>query len=60
MRAKLQCSESSFIALLKTLYLLDSSEKMKDRFKIVRIKNKLDDPANNIIINYLFKGKIQC
>jgi len=60
MRAKLQCSESSFITLLKTLYLLDDSDKMKDKFKLVRIKNKLDDPANNIMINYLFKGKVLC
>jgi hypothetical protein len=42
MRAKLQCSESSFIHLLKTLYHLDESEEMKGKFKLVRIKNKLD------------------
>lgn len=33
---------------------------MKGKFKLVRIKNKLDDPANNIIINYLFMGRVQC
>lgn len=33
---------------------------MKDKFKLVRIKSKLDDPANNIMINYLFMGKVQC
>jgi len=60
MAAKLQCSENSFIALLKTLYLLDSSDKMKDKFKLVRIKNKVDDPPKNIMINYLFKGKVLC
>ena len=60
LRAKLQCSESSFINLLKTLYLLDNAEAMEGKFKLVRIKNKLDDPANNIIINYLFLGKVQC
>jgi hypothetical protein len=42
------------------MYVLDSSESMKGRFKLVRIKNKLDTPANNIIINYLFLGKVQC
>lgn len=42
------------------MYVLDSSEQMKGKFKLVRIKNKLDDPANNIIINYLFMGKVQC
>lgn len=60
LRSKLQCSESSFISLLKTFYLLDGSEAMKGKFKLVRIKNKLDDPANNIMINYLFMGKVQC
>ena len=33
---------------------------MHNKFKLVRIKNKLDQPANNIIINYLFMGKVQC
>lgn len=33
---------------------------MRGKFKLVRIKNKLDDPASNIIINYLFMGKVQC
>ena len=60
MRSKLQCSESSFISLLRTMYLLDGSEEMRGKFKLVRIKNKLDDPANNIMINYLFMGKVQC
>jgi hypothetical protein len=60
LRSKLQCSESSFISLLNTMYLLDNSEYMRGLFKLVRIKNKLDDPASNIMINYLFMGKIQC
>ena len=42
------------------MYLLDDSDLMKGKFKLVRIKNKLDDPANNIMINYLFMGKVQC
>lgn len=42
------------------MYLLDSSKVMKKKFRLVRIKNKLDQPANNIIINYLFMNKIQC
>ena len=45
---------------MKTLYILDNEPKMKGKFKLVRIKNKLDDPANNIIINFLFLGKVQC
>ncbi len=59
LRAKLKCSESSFISLLKTMYLLDNDSEMKDKFKLVRIKSKLDEPANNIMINYLFMGKLQ-
>ena len=42
------------------MYILDNSDQMEGKFKLVRIKNKLDDPANNIIINYLFMGKVQC
>ena len=42
------------------MYLLDSRESMQSQFKIVNIRNKLDGPANNIMINYLFKGKVQC
>lgn len=42
------------------MYLLDEHESMHNTFKIIRIKNKLEDPANNIIINYMFMGKIQC
>ena len=60
MRSKLQCTEASFISVLKTLYSLDSNPAMKDKFKLIRIKNKLDDPANNIMINYLFMGKVPC
>jgi hypothetical protein len=60
LRSKLQCSESSFISLLNTMYHLDNSPQMRGLFKLVRIKNKLDDPANNIMVNYLFMGKIQC
>ena len=42
------------------MYLLDSRSFMSNRFRIVRIKNKLDDPSNNIMINYLFNGKVEC
>ena len=42
------------------MYLLDENSSMKDKFKLVRIKNKLNEPANNIIINYLFMGKVLC
>lgn len=42
------------------MYLLDESKDMKGKFKLVRIKNKLQDSANNILINYLFMGKVLC
>ena len=42
------------------MYLLDNNNMMYGKFKLVRIKNKLDDPANNIIVNYLFMDKVQC
>ena len=61
MRSKIHCSESAFICLLKTLYVLNETEdKSKPLFKLVRIKNKLDSRDNNILINYLFMGKVQC
>ena len=60
LRSKFQCSESGFINILKTMYLFDNNEAMRGKFKLVRIKNKLDDPANNIIINYLFMNRVQC
>jgi hypothetical protein len=33
---------------------------MHQKFKLVRVKNKLDEPANNIMVNYLFMGRVQC
>jgi hypothetical protein len=60
MRSKLQCNENSFIAVLQTMYMLDESKELGKMFKLVRIKNKLDQSANNIIVNYLFMGKMQC
>ena len=60
MRSKFCCSESGFINLLKIMYLLNEEPSIKKNFSLLRIKNKLNDPANNIMINYLFMGKIQC
>jgi hypothetical protein len=42
------------------MYLLDSRDDMQTKFKIIKIRDKLDDPANNVMINYLFMGKVQC
>ena len=40
--------------------MLDNSEEMRGKFKLVRIKNKLDESANNIMINYLFMDQVVC
>ena len=42
------------------MYLLDSRSFMDNRFRIVKVRNKLDDPSNNVMINYLFMGKVEC
>jgi hypothetical protein len=33
---------------------------MEGKFKLVRIKNKLGQKDNNILLNYMFMGKVQC
>ncbi len=60
LRSKLQCSEKSFINIMNTLNLLDNSKQMQGKFKLVRIKNKLNLRDNNVLINYMFMGKVQC
>ena len=60
LRSKFKCSDSGFISLLHTMYMMDDNKAMKSKFKLVRVKNKLGEPAKNIIINYLFMGKVQC
>lgn len=42
------------------MHMMDENKVMREKFKLVRIKNKLGEPAKNIIINYLFMGKVQC
>lgn len=60
MRSKIHCDEPSFIRLLKTLYYLDEADRReRPFFQLVNIKNKLDTKDNNILINYLFMGKLQ-
>lgn len=45
---------------MNTLGQLDSSKEMEGKFKLVRIKNKLNMKDNNVLINYMFMGKVQC
>jgi hypothetical protein len=33
---------------------------MEGKFKLVRIKDKLNQKDNNVLINYMFMGKVQC
>jgi hypothetical protein len=61
MRARMHVNEASCIRVLHTLYLLDEAEsKEAPFFKLVRVKNKLDKKDNNVLINFLFRGKLQC
>ena len=60
LRSKFQCNESTFINVLNTLALLDRSREMEGRFRLVRLKNKLNEKDNNILINYMFLGRVQC
>ena len=46
--------------LLNALNILDEPKEMEGKFKLVRIKNKLSMNDNNILINYMFLGKVQC
>jgi hypothetical protein len=54
-------NEAACIRVLHTLYLLDELDsKEAPFFKLVRVKNKLDKKDSNVLINFLFKGKLQC
>ncbi len=32
----------------------------KEQFQIVRIKNRLDEKDNDLLINFFFMSKVQC
>ena len=36
------------------------SQNNRGFFKLVRIKNKLDKQDNNVLVNFMFMGKVQC
>ena len=40
--------------------ILDESKEMEGKFKLVRVKNKLNMRDSNVLINYMFMGKVQC
>ena len=61
MRARMHVNEAACIRVLHSLYLLDEHEsKEAPFFKLVRVKNKLDKQDNNVLINFLFRGRLQC
>jgi hypothetical protein len=37
-----------------------TKENKKDPFQIIRIKNRLDDKDNDVLINFFFMNRIQC
>ena len=58
LRARYICLEHEFINVLAFLYKI---EEMNPLFlKIVKIKNRLDDNNNDILINFFFKNTITC
>jgi len=36
--------------------MLDENSEMQDRFRLIRIKDKLDTSSNNVMINYMIGG----
>ena len=60
LRSKFECTESSFISIINTLNLLDDAKELKGKFKLVRVKNKLNQKDNNVLVNYLLFNKVQC
>lgn len=58
LRAKYACPEHQIIKIYHNL--IEVSEKKPELFKIMRIKNRLDQKENDILINFFFNNKIQC
>jgi len=58
MRSKCACSEQEFIKILLVLDELHS--KAPDFLKIVRIKNRLEQQNNDVLINLFFMNKVEC
>jgi hypothetical protein len=45
---------------MNVLKHLNSQENKSYPFKIVRIKNRLDEKDNDLLINFFFMKKVQC
>jgi hypothetical protein len=57
-RGKYAGSEAEFLRIYKNL--IEVSEQRPEVLKIVRIKNRLDQKENDILVNLFFSNKIQC
>jgi len=58
MRCKISSKEKEIYCLFK--YLLEVSEATPDNFKIVRIKNRLKEGTNDILLNIRFNKTHIC
>ncbi len=45
---------------MKTLKYLNTTSNKKYPFQIVRIKNRLEEKDNDLLINFFFMNKVQC
>ena len=60
MRCKLSSREQEVIRIYNELIRLSRSKEHARTFRIVRIKNRLKDSTNDILINARFNGSILC
>jgi len=60
MRCKLSSKEQEVIRIYNELIHMSRSKELSRKFKIVRIKNRLKDSTNDILINVRFNEEILC
>ncbi len=60
LRCRFSVSEKKFINVVNALKHLNSQESEIYPFQIVRIKNRLDEKDNDLLINFFFMKKVQC
>ena len=59
-RAKYECDERTFINVINTFNQMDDNRSLEGRFKLVRCKDKLTKRDQNVLINFMFMGKVLC
>lgn len=57
-RGRFACSESEFLRIYKNI--IEVSEQRPEVLKIVRIKNRIDQKENDIMLNLFFMNRVQC